>query len=83
MRKIPFPELVAELRKIARVTVVPSYFELRAALARDDTNVWEFSETLTLAAVVKDWGTEKQRQRLREEILASRWCTEIMRGEDR
>ncbi len=82
MRKIPFPELVAELHKIARVTVVPSYAELRAALVRGDTNVWEFSETLTLAAVVKDWGTEKQRQRLREEILASRWCTEIMRDED-
>lgn len=82
MRRVPFDVLVAELGQIARITVVSSYGELKTALVRGDTNVWEFSETLTLAAVVEDCGTEKQRQRLREEILASRWCTEIMRDED-
>jgi hypothetical protein len=83
MTKIPFDELVAELRKIApgRVTVV-SYAGLKSML---DTgiDVWDFAQTLTLQNLIAREGTEAQKVRLREEILASRWCTEIMRGEDR
>lgn len=82
MPKIPFDMLVAEIRKIAHVTVVSSYARLKAALDRGDDRVWDFAETLTLAAVVEHHGSLKQHERLREEIMASRLCTELMRTEE-
>jgi hypothetical protein len=75
---IPFGKVVEEARKVAgpgRVTVV-SYNGLKFALEAG-IDVWEFAETLTLQAVIRDHGTPEQKQRLKEEIIARRWASEI------
>ena len=41
-------------------------------------DVWDYAEMYTLQAVIRDHGTSAQNQQLKEEILAGRWCTEIM-----
>lgn len=76
-RRVPFEELVAEIRNAApgRVTVV-SREGLKFALDCG-IDVWDFAETYTLQAVIRDHGTPAQKQRLKEEILAGRWATEI------
>lgn len=68
-----FDELVAEMRKDApgRVTVV-SYSGLKFALDCG-IDVWDYAETYTLQAVIRDHGTPAQKQRLKEEIIAGRW----------
>ena len=35
----------------------------------------------TLQAVIRDHGTDAQKQRLKETIIELRWCTEIMQSE--
>ncbi len=71
--------LVEELRKVApagSVTVV-SYDGLKFALDCG-VELWDYCETLSLQAVIRDHGTEKQKERLREkEIIAGRWASEI------
>jgi hypothetical protein len=76
-----FDDVVKELRKDApgRVTVV-SYDGLKFALDCG-IDVWDYAETYTLQAVIRDHGTPAQKQRLKEEIIAGRWATEIMRAE--
>jgi hypothetical protein len=76
-RNLTFDELVADIRKAApgRVTVV-TYAGLKFAL-ECGIDVWEFAETYTLQAVIRDHGTPKQKQRLKEELLAGRWATAI------
>jgi hypothetical protein len=69
----------SELRRIApagSVTIV-SYDGLKFLL---DCGIeaWDYAETWSLQAVIRDHGTPAQKQRLQEEILASRWSTELM-----
>jgi hypothetical protein len=73
-----FEELVADIRKDApgRVTVV-SYEGLKFAMDCG-INVWDYADTYSLQNVVRDFGTPKQKQRLKEELLARRWSEEIM-----
>jgi hypothetical protein len=61
-----------------RVTVV-SYDGLKFALDCG-IDVWDYAETYTLQAVIRDHGTPAQKQRLKEELIAGRWSTEIMLG---
>ena len=72
---IPFDDLISSLRKIApgRVTVV-EYESLRFAMACG-IDCWEFCDTITFRAVIRDHGTPAQKQRLQEEILADRWVS--------
>jgi aryl-alcohol dehydrogenase-like predicted oxidoreductase len=58
------------------MTVV-SYDGLKFALDCG-IDVWDFAETYTLQAVIRDHGTPAQKQRLKEELIAGRWSTEIM-----
>ena len=80
-KRVTFEELVAEIRKDApgRVTVV-SYDGLKFALDCG-IDVWDYAETMTLQAVIRDHGTPAQKQRLKEELIAGRWATEIMLAE--
>jgi hypothetical protein len=80
-KRVTFEELVAEIRKDApgRVTVV-SYDGLKFALDCG-IDVCDFAETYALQAIIRDHGTPAQKQRLKEEILAGRWSTEIMLAE--
>jgi hypothetical protein len=68
-----FDDLVAMARKAApgRVTTV-SYEGLKFALDCG-IDVWDFAETYTLQAVIHKHGTPKQKQRLKEALMASRW----------
>lgn len=70
-----------EIRKDApgRVTAV-SYDGLKFALDCG-IDVWDYAETYALQNLIADVGTPAQKQRLREEILAGRWATEIMLAE--
>jgi hypothetical protein len=81
-KRVTFEELVAEIRKDmpGRVTVV-SYDGLKFALDCG-IEVWDFAETITLQAVIRDHGTPAQKQRLKEEIIAGRWATEIAWAEE-
>jgi hypothetical protein len=77
-RLIPFDELVSELKKTAPGRVrIANYDALKLALTLGEDDIWDFAETYTLQAVVRDHGTLEQQQRLREEIIAGRWATEI------
>jgi hypothetical protein len=81
---IDFDTLIKEVRKVAapgRVTTV-SYSGLRFAL-ECGIDVWDYCETLTLAAVIANHGTPKHKQRLQEEIKASRWCSELYMEDQR
>jgi hypothetical protein len=80
-KRVTFEELVAEIRKDApgRVTVV-SYAGLKFALDCG-IDVWDYAETLTLQRLIADVGTPAQKQRLKEELTAGRWSTEIMLAE--
>jgi hypothetical protein len=71
---IGFDDLVSALRKVApgRITVV-SYEGLRFAL-ECGIDVWEFADTVTLQAVIRDHGTPEQKQRLLEEIAKLEVC---------
>ena len=73
-----FEDAVTEIRKEApgRVTVV-SYEGLKFAMDCG-IDVWDYAETLTLQKLIADVGTPAQKQRLKEEIIAGRWSTEIM-----
>lgn len=79
MVNISFDGLVAVMRREfpGQVTVV-SYAGLKWMLDHNMSDVWDFAETLTLAAVVRDCGTTAHKLRLAQEIQASRWSTEIM-----
>jgi hypothetical protein len=70
---------VAELRKCApagALTVV-SYDGLR--FAREcGIDIWDYAETLSLQTLIADIGTPEEKQRLKEELMASRWCSELM-----
>jgi alkylation response protein AidB-like acyl-CoA dehydrogenase len=44
-------------------------------------DVWDFSETLTLAAVIRDHGTPDQKLRLQQEIIGGRWASAIFLAE--
>ena len=59
-KSVTFEELVAEIRKDApgRVTVV-SYDGLKFALDCG-IDVWDFAETYTLQAVIRDHGTRRR-----------------------
>jgi hypothetical protein len=69
---------IQELRKDfpGQVTTV-SYDGLKFAL-ECGIDVWDYAETLSLQTLIADIGTPAQQQRLREEIIASRWSTELM-----
>jgi hypothetical protein len=84
MANISFKKLVSVMQREfpGRVTVVPSYERLKSMLDCGDARVWDLAETLTLARAVREHGTPGQQRRLREEITASRWSTEIMRTEE-
>ena len=75
-----FDDFAREMRTVAapgRVTTV-SYDGLLFAL-QCGIDVWDYAEMYMLQAVIRDHGTDAQKQRLKEEILAGRWSTEIMR----
>ena len=74
---VTFEKLVSEIRADApgRVTEV-SYSGLLLAL-QIGIDVWDYAETYSLQAVIRDHGTPEQKQRLKEEIIAGRWATEI------
>jgi hypothetical protein len=69
---------IQEFRKDfpGQVTTV-SYNGLKFALDCG-IDVWDHAETYSLQAVIGDYGKPAQQQRLREEIHASRWSTELM-----
>jgi len=79
---VPFDELVAELRKVApgQVTTV-SYSGLKFLLECGIDIISDYAEMYTCQAVIRDCGNPAQKQRLKEELIASRWSTEIMRAE--
>lgn len=72
--KVTFDDLVAEIRKDApgRVTVV-SYDGLLFALQCGIDIISDYAETYTCQAVIRDYGTPAQKQRLKEELIAGRW----------
>lgn len=73
-----FENAVAEIRKYAptgMVTVV-SYSGLKFAMDCG-LDVWDYAETYSLQAVIRDHGSPAQKQRLQEEIFAGRWASEI------
>jgi hypothetical protein len=74
-----FDELVAKMRKEfpGRVTTV-SYAGLKFALECGIDIISDYAEMYTCQAVIRDCGTPAQKQRLKEELIASRWSTEIM-----
>ena len=74
---IPFDDLVSTLRKDApgRVTVL-TYEGLKFAL-ECGIDCWEYWDSITFQAVIRDHGTPEQKQRLKEEIIASTWGSEI------
>jgi hypothetical protein len=78
-----FDDAVKEMRSVApgRVTVV-TYEGLRFALACG-LGVWDYAESYALQAVIRDHGTPKQKQRLREELIARRWSEEIALAEQK
>ena len=85
-RKMTFDEVAKELRETfpGRVTTV-SYAGMKFAM-ECGIDVWEFAETYSLQAVIRDFGTPAQKQRLKEEILAGRlstdlWWEQVERGE--
>lgn len=83
-RRVPFDELVAELRTIApRRVRVANYAELKVALEAGDAGVWDFAEMYTFQRLIAECGTPAQKQRLKETIIAGRWCTEIMIEQER
>jgi hypothetical protein len=82
-KRMTFEELVAEIRTVApagRVTVV-SYNGLKFALDCGIDIISDYAEMYTLQAVIRDHGTDAQKLRLKETIIAGRWCTEIMLGD--
>jgi len=79
-RRVPFEELVAELSAVAPGRVrVANYAELKVAFEAGVADVWDFAEMYTFQRLIAECGTPAQKQRLKEEILAGRWSTEIMR----
>jgi hypothetical protein len=75
---IHFDTLVKEMRNLAgpgRVTTV-SYSGLKFAVDCG-IDVWDYAETLSLAAVIRDHGTPEQKLRLQQEIFAGRRSTEL------
>ena len=73
-----FDTLVKEMRKVAgpgKVTTV-SYSGLKFAMDCG-IDVWDYAETLSLAAVIRDHGTPEQKIRLQQEIFAGRRSTEL------
>ena len=75
--RIPFEEVVEQLRREfpGQVEVV-SYEGLKFAV-QCGIDVWDYAETLSLQRVIAEIGTPAQKQRLKEELIASRWTTEI------
>jgi hypothetical protein len=76
--------LVKEMRTVAdsgKVTVV-SYNGLKFAMDCG-IDVWDYAETLSLAAVIRDHGTPGQKIRLQQEIFAGRRSTELYFEEQR
>lgn len=76
-----FDAVVKEMRKVAgpgRVTTV-SYSGLKFALDCG-IDVWDYCETLSLAAVIADHGTPEQKIRLQQEIFAGRRSSENVSG---
>jgi hypothetical protein len=80
---ISFDDLVAQLRRDnpGRVTTV-SYSGLKFALACG-IDVWDYCETLSLAAVIANHGTPEQKIRLQQEIFASRFASEMYLEDER
>ena len=81
--RMDFDDAVKELRTVApgRVTTV-SYDGLLFALQCGIDIISDYAEMYTLQAVIRDHGTDAQKQRLKETIIAGRWCTEIMQAEN-
>jgi hypothetical protein len=79
---VPFDELVAELRRVApgQVTTV-SYSGLKFLLECGIDIISDYAAMYTCQAVIRDYGTPAQKRRLKEELIASRWSTEIARAE--
>jgi hypothetical protein len=83
-RRVSFDELVAELRAVApRRVRVANYAELKVALEAGIADVWDFAEMYTFQRLIAECGTPSQKQRLKETIIAGRWCTEIMLEQER
>jgi hypothetical protein len=83
-RHVPFEELVAELRTVAPGRIrVANYEELKVALEAGIADVWDFAEMYTFQRLIAECGTPAQKQRLKETIIAGRWCTEIMLEQER
>jgi len=74
---VSFDDLVSSLRQEnpGRVTVI-SYAGMKFALAAG-IDVWDYAETYSLQGVIRDYGTSAQQQRLKEELIASRWASEL------
>ena len=43
--------------------------------------MWDYAESYALQMLIADVGTPAQKQRLKEELIASRWATEIALAE--
>ena len=81
MDQLTFENATAEIRKCAPadgVTLV-SYSGLKFAMDCG-IDVWDYAETYSLQAVIRDHGSPAQKRRLQEELFAGRWASEIMRG---
>jgi len=79
--QLTFENAAAEIRKCAppgAVTLV-SYGGLKFAMDCG-IDVWDYAETYSLQAVIRDHGSPAQKRRLQEELFAGRWASEIMRG---
>ena len=76
-----FDDAVKELRAVApgRVTMVTRE-GLQFALACG-LGVWDYAECYALQRLIEEEGTPEQKQRLKEELIASRWATEIALAE--
>ena len=75
--KIGVDDLVAQLHREypGRVTTI-SYSGLKFALDCG-IEVWDYCETLALAAVIANHGTAEQKIRLQQEIYAGRRASEM------
>ena len=81
---VPFKELVAELRTIVPGRVrVANYAELKVALEAGVPDVWDFAEMYTFQRLIAECGTPAHKERLKETIIASRWCSAIMFEQER
>jgi hypothetical protein len=72
-----FDDVVKEMRRLApgKVTVV-SYDSLKFAMDCG-IDVWDYAETYSLQAVIRDHGTPEQKIRLQQEIIAGRRATGV------